>query len=256
MSISRQHLVPASPTIPSDRSNRALPQYPVPTHPPPHRQHPSPIHNRDAALSGHFANGRMPIPSPAPLDAPRYYHHPSPVVDPESMRDPKAASSSMKKRPRSGSQVQPPRSSDQPPPSGPSRNSVKKKDTKDTVESPGGPPAVLTREKKQKACGNCRRAKLKCIIEGGEGDCIRCKARKEKCIFYPRSNVRPSLSSEIRAEGIGRGLAAKSYHRRLLHHQSPRAPLCSCAPYDVPPHCSTHHSAIFNTRYAKWIHSI
>jgi hypothetical protein len=47
---------------------------------------------------------------------------------------------------------------------------------------------VLVREKKQKACANCRRAKLKCIVEG-DGDCVRCKARKEKCVFYPRSHV-------------------------------------------------------------------
>lgn len=50
-------------------------------------------------------------------------------------------------------------------------------------------PAVLVREKKQKACANCRRAKLKCIVEDGESDCVRCQARKEKCIFYPRNHV-------------------------------------------------------------------
>ena len=55
--------------------------------------------------------------------------------------------------------------------------------------APDSPPAVLIREKKQKACSNCRRAKLKCIVEDGDGDCVRCKARKEKCVFYPRSHV-------------------------------------------------------------------
>lgn len=52
-----------------------------------------------------------------------------------------------------------------------------------------GLPSVLVREKKQKACANCRRAKLKCIVEGNETDCVRCRARKERCIFYPRGHV-------------------------------------------------------------------
>lgn len=54
---------------------------------------------------------------------------------------------------------------------------------------PPAPPAVLVREKKQKACANCRRAKLKCIVGDDQTDCIRCMARKEKCVFYPRSLV-------------------------------------------------------------------
>ncbi|WWC66230.1 uncharacterized protein I206_100131 [Kwoniella pini CBS 10737] len=49
-------------------------------------------------------------------------------------------------------------------------------------------PAVLTRDKKQKACANCRKAKLKCILEHGSTECIRCKSRKEKCTFFPRSH--------------------------------------------------------------------
>lgn len=58
--------------------------------------------------------------------------------------------------------------------------------------SPGGggeAPAVLVRDKKQKACANCRRAKLKCIVNDGKVECVRCTARKEKCVFYPRSHV-------------------------------------------------------------------
>jgi len=54
------------------------------------------------------------------------------------------------------------------------------------VESP---PSILTREKKQKACAGCRRAKLKCITEEGQNECIRCRARNEKCYFYPRNHV-------------------------------------------------------------------
>lgn len=60
---------------------------------------------------------------------------------------------------------------------------------KDRADSDGGLPAVLVREKKQKACANCRRAKLKCIVESGQTDCVRCRARTEKCVFYPRSHV-------------------------------------------------------------------
>lgn len=59
--------------------------------------------------------------------------------------------------------------------------------------SPNGdkkdPHSILVREKKQKACANCRRAKLKCIVEENESDCVRCRARKERCIFYPRGHV-------------------------------------------------------------------
>ena len=55
------------------------------------------------------------------------------------------------------------------------------------------PPAVLTREKKQKACSNCRKAKLKCIVDEGATDCLRCSSRKEKCIFYPRAHVSSGL---------------------------------------------------------------
>lgn len=58
-----------------------------------------------------------------------------------------------------------------------------------TGESNDSPPAVLTREKKQKACANCRRAKLKCLVSKGETDCVRCQSRGERCIFYTRSHV-------------------------------------------------------------------
>lgn len=50
-------------------------------------------------------------------------------------------------------------------------------------------PSILLREKKQKACANCRRAKLKCIMDEGVGSCVRCNARKETCTFLPRSHV-------------------------------------------------------------------
>jgi len=51
------------------------------------------------------------------------------------------------------------------------------------------PPTILTREKKQRACANCRKAKLKCIVDQGSSECIRCRSRKEKCVFYPRGHV-------------------------------------------------------------------
>lgn len=55
--------------------------------------------------------------------------------------------------------------------------------------SSDSPPPVLVREKKQKACANCRKAKLKCMMDDGQTECVRCRSRKEKCIFYPRSHV-------------------------------------------------------------------
>jgi len=67
-----------------------------------------------------------------------------------------------------------------------------------TVHQPvQSPPAVLTREKKQQACVNCRRAKLKCIIEEHSLDCIRCIARKEKCAFHPRGHVSFCVPREL-----------------------------------------------------------
>jgi len=62
------------------------------------------------------------------------------------------------------------------------------------VESP---PSILTREKKQKACAGCRRAKLKCITEEGQTECIRCRARSEKCYFYPRNHVSKLVDATV-----------------------------------------------------------
>ncbi|EIW72567.1 hypothetical protein TREMEDRAFT_58737 [Tremella mesenterica DSM 1558] len=85
-------------------------------------------------------------------------------------------------------------------------------------------PAVLIREKKQKACANCRRAKLKCIVEPGEADCVRCRARQEKCIFYPRTHdddwqqiVTTDCYNAIRHVSH---LSAAVHH--LLHHLTAR----------------------------------
>lgn len=69
-------------------------------------------------------------------------------------------------------------------------------------------PSVLTREKKQKACANCRKAKLKCILDDGETDCVRCKSRKEKCIFYPRTQVSHLAKGQLMA---GRRLAGECH---------------------------------------------
>ncbi|WVQ77017.1 hypothetical protein IAR50_006696 [Cryptococcus sp. DSM 104548] len=64
----------------------------------------------------------------------------------------------------------------------------KKPAVQDSPEYKPAYPAVLTREKKQKACSNCRKAKLKCIVEPNQTLCVRCNSRKEKCIFYPRGH--------------------------------------------------------------------
>lgn len=86
--------------------------------------------------------------------------------------------------------------------------------------SPNGdkkdPHSILVREKKQKACANCRRAKLKCIVEENESDCVRCRARKERCIFYPRGHVSRTNTERITCgaqctDTAGRGLAADAH---------------------------------------------
>lgn len=48
----------------------------------------------------------------------------------------------------------------------------------------------------QKACSNCRRAKLKCIVNDGENECVRCTSRSEKCVFFPRSHASYSSSGD------------------------------------------------------------
>lgn len=109
----------------------------------------------------------------------------------------------------------------------------------------GGLPSVLVREKKQKACANCRRAKLKCIVETDGTDCVRCKARKERCIFYPRSHVGLSwVTFSAQLIGVGRGLAADPYDGCLLRHQPPCSPLRRRTSYAPPPHRTAGHPAV------------
>jgi hypothetical protein len=99
-----------------------------------------------------------------------------------------------------------------------------------------GATAILLRDKKQKACANCRRAKLKCIF-GDETVCVRCKARKEQCISYPRAHV---SNLEDKADVAGRKLAAERIHGSLcryspytVSHQRGTSPLYpACRPRD------------------------
>ena len=117
---------------------------------------------------------------------------PSAKVPDEDMKP----STSGKKRSRRPSAIQTDRPDSS---SGTGKPDLKKgKGTAPDASVAGSPPAVLVREKKQKACSNCRRAKLKCIIDDGETDCVRCTARKERCVFYPRSHVSSPLSSARR----------------------------------------------------------
>ncbi|WWC58781.1 uncharacterized protein I303_101325 [Kwoniella dejecticola CBS 10117] len=81
-------------------------------------------------------------------------------------------------------------------------------------------PAVLTREKKQKACTNCRKAKLKCILEHGSTECIRCKSRKEKCVFFPRSQedeVQQKMIRDLYEATNHLSQLSKAVHH-ILHH--------------------------------------
>lgn len=102
------------------------------------------------------------------------------------------------------------------------------------------PPSVLVREKKQKACANCRRAKLKCIVEGNETECVRCRARKERCVFYPRGHDedwQQTLSGDLyNAIGHLSQLSAAVHH--ILHHLTAQGmvpPLKSPLPtYEMP----------------------
>jgi len=159
-----------------------LPQYPPIPYPTPHSR--TPVHqgefDRRPSYGGTNGNGGPPS------DGHRYFrlpgrgedhHNHSHSHSPEIMMiEPR---NQQKKRAR--------------------QSSTSQMDNKTSPPSPKaeGPPSVLVREKKQKACANCRRTKLKCIVDPNESDCVRCKARKERCIFYPRSHVGSSLTLSI-----------------------------------------------------------
>ena len=183
-----------------------LPQYPPQSSypPPPSRSHGNGMNTPTSELRGGQGDGmgRNPHTNPntkGPPDSSHYSNHPpptSPIASKSNgFEDRKSAPSTTGDDSKSGAGASKKRARrvststhvDQPPqsPSRPSGSTSKAKSS-NTVESP---PAVLVREKKQKACSNCRRAKLKCIVDKGETDCVRCKARKEKCVFYPRSHV-------------------------------------------------------------------
>nr|XP_019049434.1 hypothetical protein I302_03223 [Kwoniella bestiolae CBS 10118]OCF28364.1 hypothetical protein I302_03223 [Kwoniella bestiolae CBS 10118] len=96
-------------------------------------------------------------------------------------------------------------------------------------------PSVLTREKKQKACTNCRKAKLKCILEQGSQECVRCKVRKEKCIFFPRSQedeVQQKLTRDVYDAATHLSQLSKAVHH-ILHHLTERKviPPFTCEEY-------------------------
>lgn len=81
-------------------------------------------------------------------------------------------------------------------------------------------PSVLVREKKQKACANCRRAKLKCIVNDGNNECVRCLARKERCVFYPRGHdedYQQTLANDLNAIAVQAQHLTRAMHH-VLHH--------------------------------------
>ncbi|BEI84348.1 hypothetical protein CcaverHIS002_0409520 [Cutaneotrichosporon cavernicola] len=81
-------------------------------------------------------------------------------------------------------------------------------------------PSVLVREKKQKACANCRRAKLKCIVNDDFTECVRCLSRKERCVFYPRGHdedYQQTIANDISAIAVQtQHLTRAMYH--IMHH--------------------------------------
>lgn len=120
------------------------------------------------------------------------------------------------------------------------QNSPPKKEKKEKDKDTDEPPSVLVREKKQKACANCRRAKLKCIVEGNETECVRCRARKERCVFYPRGHDedwQQTLTSDLyTAIGHLSQLSAAVHH--ILHHLTAQGmvpPLEQQLPHYGPP---------------------
>ncbi|WWD17687.1 hypothetical protein CI109_102128 [Kwoniella shandongensis] len=80
--------------------------------------------------------------------------------------------------------------------------------------------AVLIREKKQRACSNCRKTKLKCVVEPGETICVRCKAREEKCVFYPRSqddDWQQAITSDLYAATTQLSHISAAVHHMMSH---------------------------------------
>ncbi|WWC86430.1 uncharacterized protein L201_001307 [Kwoniella dendrophila CBS 6074] len=81
-------------------------------------------------------------------------------------------------------------------------------------------PAVLTREKKQRACTNCRKAKLKCIVEEDSSECVRCLSRKERCIFHPRAQddeAHQKLARDLYQATTHLSQLSKAVHHILYH---------------------------------------
>jgi hypothetical protein len=81
-------------------------------------------------------------------------------------------------------------------------------------------PSVLVREKKQKACTNCRRAKLKCIVKPPSAACVRCSARKEACVFQPRGHdedTQQNLANDLGAVTVQMEHVTRAIHH-IMHH--------------------------------------
>ncbi|ORY34264.1 hypothetical protein BCR39DRAFT_517307 [Naematelia encephala] len=202
--------VPPPPPAPA-----MLPQYPPPPPGAAARSHsfvpPQGYYPHMAALPPQPETGRYYRPGPDPSI--------SRQTDDYASVPPPAPPGPSKKRARALTTSQPP-----PQPIAPTTNGRPKKEKE--VESPAGngngPPSVLVREKKQKACANCRRAKLKCIVEDGQTDCVRCKARKERCVFYPRNHDedwQQTLTSDVYSAINHLSHLSNAVHH-LIHHLS------------------------------------
>ncbi|KAK8866107.1 hypothetical protein IAR55_001258 [Kwoniella newhampshirensis] len=138
---------------------------------------------------------------------------PAPSVPPSFVSSSSSASKSVKKRARQSSLA------DSSAPSGETQNESSTQ-TKPGAASTKDSLAVLIREKKQRACSNCRKTKLKCVVEAGETVCVRCKAREERCVFYPRSqddDWQQTLTSDVYAATAQLSHISAAVHHMMNH---------------------------------------
>ena len=114
--------------------------------------------------------------------------------------------------------------SEQVPPDGAAKGKDRVLDMSDLTQ-------LAVQEKKQKACTNCRKSKLKCLMDVGAKSCSRCRIRGERCVFRPRgyvSNSEVSISDNCRT----RTGAKLSHLTSTLHYHTSKfsqQPYISCS---------------------------
>ncbi|KAF9514496.1 hypothetical protein BS47DRAFT_1343075, partial [Hydnum rufescens UP504] len=92
--------------------------------------------------------------------------------------------------------------------------------------------------KKQKACLNCRRSKLKCVVDEEHGGaCVRCLTRSEECRFKSRTHDEEwQEMTSNRLDDLSRAIEELSYSMNLIMpHLSLNAPSMEPLPPQVRP---------------------